>query len=141
MLHDVDDDMTTFHAWWKTVDDDEVLEVQYPHERHGLACRRSNQAKTEAKEDFLEFVDANIQPHGPQAGSYSAQYFFVPKFTRIAAPRPGDKSYKKVLSSVVSQFNGVQAERGKPTCGNTASTGFRKLTVVQPFFEQQSCYQ
>ena len=112
VLHDVDDDMTTFDAWWKTVDDDEVLEVQCPYERYGLAGRPSNHAKTEAMEDFLEFVDANIQPNGRQAGSYSAQYFFVPKFTRIASPRPGEKSYNEnVQSSVVSQFNRVQAER------------------------------
>ena len=53
------ENMTAFDAWWKTVDDDEVLEVQYPHKRHGLAGRPSNHTKTEAMEEFLEFVDAN----------------------------------------------------------------------------------
>ena len=55
MLHDVDVNMT-FDAWWKTVDDDEVLEVQYPHEHHGLAGRPLNHAITEAMEDFLEWM-------------------------------------------------------------------------------------
>ena len=40
-----DEEVLTFAAWWKTVDKDEVVEVQYPHERHGLAGRRSNHAK------------------------------------------------------------------------------------------------
>ena len=64
VLHDPDDEMLTFGAWWKTVDDDEMVDVQYPHERHGLAVRPSNHTKKEAMEDFLGFVDANIQPNG-----------------------------------------------------------------------------
>lgn len=34
-----DDDMLMFGAWWKLVDDKEVVEVQYPHEheRHAVA--------------------------------------------------------------------------------------------------------
>ena len=104
------------------MEDDEVVEVQYPHKRHVLAGRPSNHAKKEAMEDFLEFVDANTQPYGHQGGSYSTQYF-IPKFTNIATPKQGEKNYdQKVQSSVVSQFNKVQAERGKPTCGNTAAT-------------------
>ena len=108
VLHDLEDEMLTFDAWWKTVEGDEVVEVQYPHECHGLAGRPSNHAKKEAMEDFLDFVDANTQPNGCQAGSYSAQYFFIPKFTRIATPKQGEKNYdQKVQSSVVSQFNRV----------------------------------
>ena len=91
VLHN-DDDMLTFGAWWKLVDDDEVVEVQYPHEHHGLTGKASNHAKKEVMVDFLEFVDLNSQPNGRQAGSYSAQFFFLPKFTRIAAPRDGDKN-------------------------------------------------
>ena len=34
-----DDDVHTFSAWWKELDADEVVEVQLPHERHGLAGR------------------------------------------------------------------------------------------------------
>ena len=38
VLHD-DEAIQTFAAWWKTLADDETVEVQYPHERHGLAGR------------------------------------------------------------------------------------------------------
>ena len=108
VLHDVEDGMLTFEVWWKTVEDDEVVEVQYPHERHGLAGRSSNHSKNEAMTDFLDFVDS--------------VYFFVPKFTRIAPPTQGEKNYnEKAQSSVVSQFNKAQTERGKPTCGKTAA--------------------
>ena len=98
MLHN-DDDMLTFEAWWKLVDDDEVVEVQYPHEHHGLTGKASNHAKKEVMVDFLEFVDLNSQPNGRQAGSYSAQFFFLPKFTRIAAPRDGEKNYEEKMQS------------------------------------------
>ena len=122
VLHN-DDDMLTFGAWWKLVDDDEVVEVQYPHEHHGLTGKASNHAKKEVMVDFLEFVDLNSQPNGRQAGSYSAQFFFLPKFTRIAAPRDGEKNYEeKMQSSVVFQFNKAQTEKGKQTCRNTAAT-------------------
>lgn len=88
-----EDDTLTFGAWWKTLDDDDMVEVQYPHERHGLAGRTSNHAKQVVMEQFLEFVDLNSQPNGRQASSYSAQFFFLPKFTRIATPREGEKNY------------------------------------------------
>ena len=32
-----DDDVQTFSVWWKEVAKEEVVEVQFPHERHGLA--------------------------------------------------------------------------------------------------------
>jgi hypothetical protein len=38
VIHD-DDDMQTFSVWWKGVAENEVVEVQFPHERHGLAGR------------------------------------------------------------------------------------------------------
>lgn len=34
--------------------------------------------------DFLEFVDLNTQPNDRHTGSYNAQFFFIPKFSRIA---------------------------------------------------------
>ena len=40
-----EDDVLPFAAWWKTVDKDEVVEVQYPHDRHGLAGKLSNHTK------------------------------------------------------------------------------------------------
>ena len=38
VIHD-DEDVQTFSVWWNGVTEDEVVEVQFPHERHGLAGR------------------------------------------------------------------------------------------------------
>lgn len=89
-----DDETLTFAAWWKTLEDGDLVEVQYPHERHALAGRVSNHAKEEVMRQFLDFVDLNSQPNGRESTSYSAQYFFLPKFTRIATPREGEKNYE-----------------------------------------------
>ena len=60
-------------------------------------------------------------------GSYSAQFFFLPKFTRIATPREGEKNYaEKSKSSVVAEFNRVQRENERPTCGSTAAVEWLK---------------
>ena len=72
---------------------------------------------------FLEFVDANSQPNGRQTGSYSAQFFFHPKFTTIAPPGEEEKNYdEKARSSLVHEFNRVQREQGRSTCGSTAAS-------------------
>jgi len=106
------DETQTFAAWWKTVGDGDDVEVQFPHERHGLAGRVSNYSKQDVLADFLEFIDANSQPNGHQSRSYSAQFFFHPKFTRIAPPREGEKNYnEKSRSSVVYEFNRGQGAR------------------------------
>jgi vacuolar-type H+-ATPase subunit I/STV1 len=53
----------------------------------------------------------------------SAQFFFHPKFTRIAPPREGEKNYdEKARSSLVHEFNRVQKEQGRGTCGSTAAS-------------------
>ena len=51
-----------FAAWWKTVDKDEVVEVQYPHDRHGLAGKLSNHTKQDVMVQFLKFVDKTHSP-------------------------------------------------------------------------------
>ena len=115
-----DEEMLPFAAWWKTVDKDEVVEVQYPHDRHGLTGRPSNHAKQDVMREFLEFIDNNSQPNGRQEGSYSA-HFFLPRFTRIVAPAEREKNHEeKSRSSVVAEFNRAQLEIGRPTCGSTA---------------------
>ena len=116
-----DEEVLTFAAWWKTVDKDEVVEVQYPRERHGLAGKRSNHAKQDVMAEFLDFVDNNSQPNGRQEGSYSA-HFFLPQFTRIVGPAEREKNFEdKCKSSVVAQFNRAQLEKGRPTYSNTAA--------------------
>ena len=114
-------EMTTFATWWKSVEEeDDIIGVQYPHNQHGLAGKVSNQSKQEVMSEFLNFVDANSQPNGRRAGSYSAQFFFLPKFTCIATPRAGEKNYEeKSKSSTVAEFNRVENER--QSCGSTAA--------------------
>ena len=58
--------------------------LKFPYKRHGLAGRPSNHSKLDVMADFLEFVDLNTQPNGRHTGSYNAQFFFIPKFSRIA---------------------------------------------------------
>ena len=45
-----DDGTLTFELWWKTLEDDDTVEVQYPHQRHGLSGKTSNHAKEEVME-------------------------------------------------------------------------------------------
>ena len=94
------------------------------NDNHTIFCQRiSNHAKQSVLSDFLTFVDANSQPNGRQEGSYSAQFFFHPKFSRIAPPRQGEKNFDdKAHTSLVAEFNRVQRESGKSTCGPTAAS-------------------
>jgi hypothetical protein len=53
-------------------------------ERHGNACRKSNNAKSSAiVQKFLDFVDSNSESNGRKEGSHGPTYFFSPKFTML----------------------------------------------------------
>ena len=65
---DQDGEMMTFAPWRKSVAMDDIVEVQYPHDRNGLAGKVSNHSKSDVMSEFLDFVDANSQPNGRQAG-------------------------------------------------------------------------
>ena len=126
------DELLTFAAWWKTLDDDEV-EVQFPHERHGLAGRLSNHSKQDVMAHFLEIVDANSQPNGRQAGSYCAQ-FFHPNFTRIAPPREGEKITMKrhVPPSCKSSIACRGSKEGVPVVLLPRVNGFNSIRQRWP---------
>ena len=65
--------------------------------------------------------------NGRQESSYSAQFFFHLKFSRIAPPRQGEKNYDdKAHTSLVAEFNRVQRELGKGICGPTAASEWLK---------------
>ena len=105
-----------FGQFWKSLGNEDFVYVKYPYERHGLCGRPSNHAKLDAKEAFLKFIDNNSQPNGRDKGRYSAQFYFLPQFTRIDPPKKGEKGYQeKMKSSVVAQFNLAQSEVGKAT--------------------------
>lgn len=67
--------------WGKSLGNNENVEVKFPHEQHGLTGKPSNHSKPAVKDAFLRFVDSNSHPNGRQAGSYSPQFYFIPKFT------------------------------------------------------------
>ena len=111
--------------------------MQYPHNRHGPAGKPSNHAKQDVLSQFLEFVDANSQPNGRQASSYSAQFFFLPKFAQVDAPSGGEKNYdEKCKSSIVYEFNRVQREESRQTCSSSVARQWlhqhRPKTSIHP---------
>ena len=92
-------DDTNFQDWWKELDDDNDVEVRYPHKQHGLRVKLSNRAKTDVMNDFLRFVDNNSTPNGRQAD------YFLPKFKRIQPPKPTEKDFDhEALSCLVNEF-------------------------------------
>ena len=114
-------DDTNFQSWWKELDDDEEVEIRYPHEQHGLCGKTSNRAKTSVMNDFLTFVDRNSTPNGRQADSKCSTFYFLPKFRRIEPPKPNEKDFdEKSSCSLVSEFNRAQESEGKGTAGSYA---------------------
>ena len=123
--------------WWKELEDDDELDVKYPHENHGLAGKPSNRAKTAVLSRFLQFVDANCQPNGRPSDSYSPQFYFLSKFTRIVPPKKNDAHYDEVAKrSVISVFNDAQQQEGLETVGDSTARGwlqqYRLKVAVHP---------
>ena len=120
-----------FKEWWPTLTETDIVNVHYPHESHGLARKPSNSAKVTVKEQFLQFVDLNSQPNGRQSSSSGALFYFLPKFTRIGAPKKSEKNYlDKVQHSLLCEFNRVQEEEGRQTCSERSA--FRWLKEDRP---------
>ena len=120
-----------FKEWWPTLTETDIVNVHYPHESHGLARISSNSAKVTVKEQFLHFVDLNSQPNGRQSSSSGALFYFLPKFTRIEAPKKSEKNYlDKVQHSLLCEFNRVQEEEGRQTCSECSA--FRWLKEDRP---------
>ena len=111
-----------FIKWWRSLESSAIVQIRYPHERHGNAGKVSNSAKTDLRQDFLQFVDANSQPNGRSADSTGPTFYFVPKFATIQMPKRTVAHYAERLSrSVVGEFNRVQIEMGKEVCSNGSS--------------------
>ena len=116
-----------FRQWWSSLDQSALVVVRYPHERHGLAGRTSNQAKTSVKADFINFADVNSQPSGRREDSTSATHYFLPIFKTIQTPKKGVHHYSQRLEeSVVGVFNRVQVECGRGTCSNGSAAAWLK---------------
>ena len=101
---------------WETIPPDHLVDVRYPYEKHGLSGKVSNNAKLDAKMDFLKFVDENSQENGRRFDSKNATHYFLPKFTSVTIPKTSDPKYQeKLQSSLTGEFNRAQAEMGKQT--------------------------
>ena len=74
---------SSFTEWWKSHKDTNTVKVNIPYEQHRLVKQSSNHAKQGMMADFLHFVDMNSQPNGQHASSHSAQFFFLPRCTRL----------------------------------------------------------
>lgn len=95
-----------FALWWKDLPSDHKVAVHYQFERHGLAGRVLNSAKTDAKQNFLEFIDSNSQPNGRRFDSSNPTHYFLPKFTTISAPKKDVHNYdSRLATSLVGEFN------------------------------------
>ena len=117
----------SFMSWWKQLPSDSLVDVRIPHERHGNSGKPSNSAKTEAKSDFLRFVDINSQPNGRSADSSSATHYFLPKFRTIQTPKKGVANYEeRVQQSVVGVFNEYQQEKEQQTISNYCASTWLK---------------
>ncbi len=110
------------------VDDDEDVDLKFPHEQHGLVGKASNRAKRDILEDFLKFVDNNCTPNGRAEGSHCPTYYFLPKFRRIDPPKKGEKnSDEKSQVSVTCEFNRAQESIGKGTVSSFTVRQWLKL--------------
>ena len=107
--------------------------MKYPHDRHGLAGRPSNRTKTAVLNRILQFVDVNCQPNGRPSDSYSPQFYFLSKFTRIVPLKKNDTNYDDVARrSVISVFNNAQQLKGKDTVRDSTARGW--LEQYRPKF-------
>ena len=120
-----------FNHWWSTILDPDQVQVRYPHDQHGLSRKPSNSEKQSVREDFLKFVDDNSQPNGRNAGSAGAQYYFLPKFTRIGEPAKSERNKaEKERHSLLCEFNRSQREQGREECSERSA--FRWLKEDRP---------
>ena len=88
---------------------------------------------------FLLFVDGNSQPNGRPVDSYSPQFYFISKFTRIVPPKNNDPHYHEVAKrSVVAVFNETQVQEGRETVGDSTARGwlqkYRPKVAVHPHY-------
>ena len=103
-----------FRKWWSSIPEDNTVNICYPYAWHGLCGCTSNNAKVEAQETFLWFIDANSQPNGRRLDSRNPTHYLLPHFKTISSPKKSIKNYhEKVKTSLVRESNRTQLEEGK----------------------------
>ena len=69
------------------------VRVSYPHAcRAQISIEAFNSQKSNVKKKNFKLIDENSQPTGSYMGSYGAQYYFLPKFTRVCEPKKSEKN-------------------------------------------------
>ena len=87
---------TSCRVWWATLPGSHLVDVRYPHEKHGLAGRVSNSAKLSTKELFLKFVDNNSQANGRRLDSRNPTHYLFPNFRTISEPKRSVSAYDEL---------------------------------------------
>ena len=118
---------TPLNVWWQTLPLDHEIDVRFPYERHGLSGHISNNAKMQAKADFLMFVDDNCQPNGRRMDSRNPTHYFLPNYTTISTPKKNDPNREsKLKKSLVAEFNRIQAELNRDTISDFTANAWLK---------------
>ena len=132
----------SFSSWWGTIPNDHVVDVRYPHVKHGLQGKASNNANTMTKNVFLEFVDNNSQPNGRCLDSRNPTHYFFPKFKTISAPKSNATAFvDKTKTSLVCEFNRTQTEAGRECISSqTALNWLRAGRPKVSIYPHQSDY-
>jgi len=78
--------------------------------------------KPTVREDFLNFVDCNVQPNGRSVDSSGPTHYFVSTFTTIQVPKKGVANFEERKARSVVEFNRIQEENGKQGCSNGSAS-------------------
>ena len=133
---------TPLNVWWQTLPLDHEIDVRFPYERHGLSGHISNNAKMQAKVDFLMFVDDNCQPNGRRMDSRNPTHYFLPKYITISTPKKNDPNHEsKLKKSLVTEFNRIQTELNRDTISDfTANTWLKSDRAKYAIYPHQVDY-
>lgn len=117
------------NQWLESLSDNAEIECATHPTRHGNACKKSNNAKSdEVLQKFFQFVDANSASNGRKEGSHGKTFYFDRKFTQIRTPNKDDPQNEyKSKHSVLFEFNRTLAEEGlKPISTGTFHNWLKK---------------
>lgn len=100
--------------WLESLPEDSEVECVARPMRHGNACKKSNNAKSEeVLQKFFQFVDTNSASNGRKEGSHGKTFYFDRKFTQIRIPNKDDPQFEyKCKHSVLFEFNRTLTEEG-----------------------------
>ena len=87
----------SFKKWWRSLEPSAIVDLKYPHTKHGNTLKPSHSTKTSTMEEFLQFIEINSQSNGRPADSTGPTTYFLPKLTTIQAPKAVVSHYEERL--------------------------------------------